>query len=78
MKQCEPLKEPLHVPERVPWQIQNGKLLQLRTGATFDDLMNIWPKEPIMRQEWPISIHQSQLSALDKAYRKAFSKKRKK
>lgn len=57
--------------------ILDGGLLEIPEHATFEDLMKMWPKEPVIRQDPPVGVAKEDWEQIEREYQHFFGKKSK-
>ena len=57
--------------------ILDGGLLKIPEHATFEDLMRMWPKEPVIRQDPPVGATKEEWEHIEREYQHFFEKKNK-
>lgn len=52
-------------------------LIKVPENATFEDLMKMWPKEPVIRQDPPVGVAKEDWEHIERKYQQFFGKKNK-
>lgn len=50
-------------------------LIKVLENATFEDLMKMWPKEPVIRQDPPLGVAKEDWEHIEREYQHFFGKK---
>ena len=52
-------------------------LIEVPENATFEDLVKMWPKEPVIRQDPPVGVAKKDWEHIEREYQQFFGKKNK-